>query len=375
MTTPDQIANLGFWHKGDAITGAADGTPLPSWLDSSGNANTLSQATQANQPTYHISQINGLPAVQSDGVDDCMTAASSATNNTEAWTVFVVLNGNSGQNGHIVAEKWDGSAGTYPFSVRLGSSYNCQYRAYGGGKNPVCDDGDSAAGWAIHAGDRGGGNLHAYVNGTLEATTADTTTGATVNTVPMSLFSRGTQVPAAISLAEIIYYTRVLTATERAQVDSYLQDKYAITVSDYVASGGGSASLSDSIPLATSLARTAASAVRSLADSLGLSTLLARASRATRALADTLGLSTSLGRSQHQTRSTTDTLAVSTSPARTQTQSRGTSNSLAISTSLSAVMHPGTANVPGTITIAIAATGSAGITVQPTGSITISIAA
>ncbi len=40
-------------------------------------------------------------------------------------------------------------------------------------------------------------------------------------------------------IAEVISYTRVLTAAERAQVHTYLQNKYAIQVADYVPAPSG----------------------------------------------------------------------------------------------------------------------------------------
>ena len=42
---------LALWLKADAITGLADGDPVASWADSSGNSHTATQATSGSRPT------------------------------------------------------------------------------------------------------------------------------------------------------------------------------------------------------------------------------------------------------------------------------------------------------------------------------------
>ena len=64
-TTGPPLPNLAAWYKSDAITGFTDGTSLTSWVDSSGNGNTM--APSGNAPLYYNTTsarlINGKPAV------------------------------------------------------------------------------------------------------------------------------------------------------------------------------------------------------------------------------------------------------------------------------------------------------------------------
>lgn len=75
--SPTQLPGLALWNKGDAITGLSDGDPVASWLDSSGNGRTWTQATASKKPTFKTGVTNsGLPAVLFDGIDDLMTQAA-----------------------------------------------------------------------------------------------------------------------------------------------------------------------------------------------------------------------------------------------------------------------------------------------------------
>ena len=58
--------NLAGWYKADAITGLSDGDAVASWVDSSGNGNTLTQSTTAAKPSYQTNELNSLPIVRFD---------------------------------------------------------------------------------------------------------------------------------------------------------------------------------------------------------------------------------------------------------------------------------------------------------------------
>ncbi|MGB0141519.1 MAG: hypothetical protein ACPF8W_00445 [Luminiphilus sp.] len=65
-TPADLPAGLAGWYKADAITGLSDGDPVDSWVDSSGNGNTLTQSTSGAKPTYETEELNSLPIVRFD---------------------------------------------------------------------------------------------------------------------------------------------------------------------------------------------------------------------------------------------------------------------------------------------------------------------
>jgi len=71
--SPADLPGLALWLKADAITGLADGEAVATWLDSSGNGRDAAQATESKQPSYQTNELNGLPAVQTDGGDELLT--------------------------------------------------------------------------------------------------------------------------------------------------------------------------------------------------------------------------------------------------------------------------------------------------------------
>ncbi len=63
--TPDSLT-LSGWYQADAITGKSDGDDVDSWVDSSGNGNTLTQTQSGADPSYQTNEINSLPVLRFD---------------------------------------------------------------------------------------------------------------------------------------------------------------------------------------------------------------------------------------------------------------------------------------------------------------------
>lgn len=105
---------------------------------------------------------------------------------------------------------------------------------------------------------------------------------------------------------------------------------YAISAAS---SGGGSASFSDSVPLATSLTANEAAA-RALADAVPLATSLAGNEAAARSLSNSVPLATSVVGQKVVVRSITDAVPLATSSSHTTgTQARSTSDTVPLATS------------------------------------------
>lgn len=93
-----------MWLAADAITGLADGAAVSQWNDVSGSNNHATQATGANQPTYRLNQINGMPAVDFDGVNDYFVSPLSASGPFATdELVFAVLIRDTAATGFILA--------------------------------------------------------------------------------------------------------------------------------------------------------------------------------------------------------------------------------------------------------------------------------
>ena len=68
LWTPSNLSSgtLAGWYKADAITGKNDGDDVDSWVDSSGNSNTLTQTASGADPSYQTDEINSLPILRFD---------------------------------------------------------------------------------------------------------------------------------------------------------------------------------------------------------------------------------------------------------------------------------------------------------------------
>ncbi|MBN1673211.1 MAG: FecR domain-containing protein [Kiritimatiellae bacterium] len=69
---PDTVPGLALWLKADAISGLADGSPVPAWPDSSGNLRHAVHKARARQPVFRTGVLNGRPVLAFDGRDDSM---------------------------------------------------------------------------------------------------------------------------------------------------------------------------------------------------------------------------------------------------------------------------------------------------------------
>ncbi|MFA5053955.1 MAG: hypothetical protein WC565_07840 [Parcubacteria group bacterium] len=67
-----------------------DGDPIGCWADLSGNGRDFSQGTADNKPTLQLSEINGLPVIQSDGSNDILLSTNFSS--AESGTLILVYN-------------------------------------------------------------------------------------------------------------------------------------------------------------------------------------------------------------------------------------------------------------------------------------------
>lgn len=222
MALPNSISGLSSWWKADTLA-LADGAAVSTWADSSGATNPLVQATTASQPIFKVNRRNGLPAVNFNGSH--VLTATGITGDT--FTSFVVFSSTTGAGISFSNGNADG------WGLQLFSGRDLTYLAVS----------DNSAGtytnntWEIWCGARatgtsGQGNL--YLNGTSVVSVTGAMTTATAQIYLGNKYNNLAAFTGDIS--EIINYNRVLTAAERATVDSYLQDRYAIAVSDYIPS-------------------------------------------------------------------------------------------------------------------------------------------
>jgi hypothetical protein len=211
--SPTDIAGLKIWLKADSLS-LSDGDPVGTWADQSGLGNSPT-SSGSNRPTYHTAVINGLPAVQFDGVDDYLTKSFTLA---QPEHVFLVVRQDSWVLGGSILD------GTSLF-VMLIQQYpgTPSVIAYAGGFGP---NPTSPLGWSLFEVLFNGASSEFRINAG-SATTGDV--GAS-NGGGITLGARGDTVSqyAAVTIAEVIVYDSALSSTDRGHLETYLMSKYGL---------------------------------------------------------------------------------------------------------------------------------------------------
>jgi len=219
------------WWKADSIAGQdfissiGDGQQIDQWRDSS--INNYTGLASSGFPTYESNELNGLPAIYFNTSGSGFTTSLSASAN--AFTIFFVMRPDNltGVKFTLDSSANGGISGRYNNNNnridKKGTNVLLQY-----GSPSITDF--QATTYSYDGLVTGGAE---YVNGTSVNTTA------TLVTMTASLTHRIAPSTAGLKIAEIIVYHTKLSDPDRAEVHSYIQDKYGIMVSDYVGSTSG----------------------------------------------------------------------------------------------------------------------------------------
>ncbi|MBT4762215.1 MAG: hypothetical protein HOO06_10995 [Bdellovibrionaceae bacterium] len=212
--TPLAISGVALWLDASQLN-LSNNDSVSSWTDLSGKDNHSEQATAGSQPTFLTGQLNSQPAVSFDGTDDFLQLTTAIT--MTPATVFIVGRYNAST--------------TMPY---MGNDTNNAFIGYAGGSVYYFSTIDNISvtnalpsSYQIYA-------ANAYPTGTDSTISID---GASVVTGDLSLGASSILYIARRNaerfngdIAEVIIYETNLSTAQVSQVESYLSDKYAITI-------------------------------------------------------------------------------------------------------------------------------------------------
>ena len=280
--SPTNIANMFAWYDGQqagAITYDADDSPAPFgvdvFADRSGNANDLEQSAWWQKPTYLASGINGHPCVQFAGGEQCLRFNSTALplilKSVVGYSIFMVVYLDTGacQTGLstsystadeplVLSRQFMGivnpnyystkfNIGLFPFPGGIGTRH--AWNLTNSPENCVFDQvegnywSESSAYVVGTVANFTVGNVSTYrhdVAGALLSSSSATgiTTDNTVANPPTGLGFEpgsnsssvypGSNDSAHYRLGELLIYNKAISATERANLVSYLRTKWGI---------------------------------------------------------------------------------------------------------------------------------------------------
>lgn len=204
------------------------------WQDNSGNPskNNAVQSTSGNQPKFYENIFNGaIPAVRFDGVDDFLTFDGSALIGT-SYTVLVVEQRRASSN--LMSFLGGSNNSTSPNNLQLG--YRSNAAITHAHSTSILNDFTvstySVPTPAIHTFWFSISDGQKYwLNG--GSTADDSNSGMTTALTGYAGAAIGRYISSYLSgdIAEIIVFKRALQTQERQMVETYLSQKFGITIS------------------------------------------------------------------------------------------------------------------------------------------------
>ena len=217
--SPINLSPTLWLDASDGTTITESGGAVSQWDDKSGNGNDLTQGTSANQPTTGSRTLNGFNVLDFDGTDNM--AVTYAAPISQPLTIFgIAQNDNPSGNGHLwtgtvansaqlylvgsVAEHWiTGGLPTLKYTTAPDGNVNLYRVTYDGASTSFAINGD------------------VKITGT---TGTDSPAGFKVGSAVNGLAAFDGVV------GELIVVEGTLTAQQIADTETYLADKWGITL-------------------------------------------------------------------------------------------------------------------------------------------------
>jgi hypothetical protein len=226
---PATLSGTIAWWRADSITGVSDGAPVTTWADKSSNVYTATPPGTSVQPAFVASGVGTKPAVRFAG-SKFLTSSAPAGGATQSIAAVIkpltVNNINTIRGGQ--------TTGALQFKVSSSAqlAITKQSVAEIGAGTTALTAGTAYVAIGTYNATTGAWTL--YLNGTLVGS------GTNVQTLVAGMTAIGNNAGVANGadyyqgdISEIMVFDHVLGTSERVLYDSYVQDRYGITVSDY----------------------------------------------------------------------------------------------------------------------------------------------
>ncbi len=220
-------SGLVLWlDAADSDTITSSSNKVSGWADKAGS-NNLSQNNSDYQPSTAADTINNLNTLSFDATNDHLSLGNALIGSTENFTIFAVANLDVvGSNRFIVSQYSNfGHSNRTVFLILNQANNNISYFR---GDPGFVNSGQvvSAGVAALFMSARNGNNLTIEKNGTGNSSNVSS---FTVAQLPFTI-GTGSSVQGVLQghVGEIIVYNRALTDEERGEVETYLNNKWAL---------------------------------------------------------------------------------------------------------------------------------------------------
>ena len=228
--SPTDISTLAAWYDAtDFNFVTKDGSNLVSnWGDKSGNSNDAT-ATAGDRPTWQTNQQNSLPTINFDGSDqlDLPSGLFSIPNGSN--TMFIVSQ-RATESGSVetVLNLSDATAADY-FLIYAAADGSISFKSRDGAGGTVTNTGNTLTNYNIFRGRRDGTTQALAVNGGTETTNASGVSSASIDSGDIGA-SNNDNLMLMGNIGEIIIYSANLSAADIALVETYLANKWGLTL-------------------------------------------------------------------------------------------------------------------------------------------------
>ncbi|MEZ4221922.1 MAG: hypothetical protein R3B13_13400 [Polyangiaceae bacterium] len=218
--------SLVLWLRGDSGVQTESGGVVNSWQDQSGSGNHAVQATAAAKPT--LGSLNGLPAIDFDGVDDHLVLPVASLNFSQGLTFFAITKSTTSTGCPAILQL---SNGDEIDDISFQRDYQTQFlyevsTEYFGTLPNSYPIATTNMATVVHSLTGNASILLQGVNaaGALQGLPASKQRSQ--NYVGRGIYSACAGMHHGL-IAEILLYTRALAIAEQNQVHAYLQSKWS----------------------------------------------------------------------------------------------------------------------------------------------------
>ncbi len=227
-TTSNQV-----WLDAHAL-GFADGTPVSTWNDISGNLSNFTQGASIQQPLYNSTGISSIPSLTFDGINDILVSSSIPALESTNVTYFIVYDRTTTTSDIIITSNYDSNFKKWRTYMNNGQNTLISAHYSPSIKWVRYTDPPGSSFFSTHISPT---NIRTYNQGSLAMSKSAT---YTVPTGHNSIYL-GNRDPLTVSsytftgeISELIIYSTSLNDLERIMVENYLGAKYQMAIpSDY----------------------------------------------------------------------------------------------------------------------------------------------
>lgn len=218
--SPNKLANLVIWFDAtDPATIIESGGDVSQWNDKSSSGNNASQGVGALQPRTGDNTFNGKNVITADGTDGM--AFDNTLTLSGAYTVFQVT--------ALTSSTVQLIGGVTNNHLPISSSNQTAFYNYGdqGGsfaEVSATQPGSPNIGVAV----RTGAGVHSYFLNAADDTVSSTNDARSIAFT--QIFRRGAGAGVLGDIGEVFIYSRALTGSERQAAESYLSNKWGISM-------------------------------------------------------------------------------------------------------------------------------------------------